>query len=692
MAITDLTISQTSLISQVASALDVAGISIDEDSCSVSDLQNKLTKLSETLSDEIEKTINSLAYESFGNFFVITGSLFAQFLGGAAAGLVDNLVNKAIFSNVLGAVNTAVAIVLSAVPGTQLAIQYYAADSLEEELVHRIELSKILQKEINTMLVWLSSFFNFGTKYDLSYLINLKKSYENVREATKIIGAELSAQRISNRAVEKAANHIDIGLEYLTPGYKLINKQISDIHKEFGLTTPVPAVTFAKNKWLNLNDWTNYLKNLWTELKSKYDLSDQKSINELQQIVFKLLPVLPEFLRTFVINTVISTSSEVLVERIPIWALKLINTQDHVNKILTPPKDFLNFLGVNGEKPVYRLFLEEKDITWQRVMNKIRLTESALLLIPTNMQTIEKHNSLVKFTIEPAFSLLKDVYDDMGNSLKSKEAKDPNISQINTLKKFTVWTTKLLSSKSLLNISTGGSGINIKGYGETINLTAGQIIDQLVIIEDALAKLEVFLESKNAGTEPGVSLIEIANKNLVTLIGQSASFIINPSLSGMLISNLRALQVMLRKQSEYDSTELILVRNFKSTVEAFTGFSVIKKYFDSLLKKMQDGNSFITTDLVNSLKLGDLSKVAAYMDTYDFGVSVGNCIGRLIGIESPIPEKMEILDKLKGGLSKLNISKDCQKRFAENIKSLKKKLAMQNILMTQLSDVIKDTK
>jgi len=40
-------------------------------------------------------------------------------------------------------------------------------------------------------------------------------------------------------------------------------------------------------------------------------------------------------------------------------------------------------------------------------------------------------------------------------------------------------------------------------------------------------------------------------------------------------------------------------------------------------------------------------------------------------------------------LSKLNISKDCQKRFAENIKSLKKKLAMQNILMTQLNEVIK---
>ncbi|HUV82940.1 MAG TPA: hypothetical protein VMW53_07700, partial [archaeon] len=503
-----------------------------------------------------------------------------------------------------------------------------------------------------------------------------------------IVGGELSAQRISSRAVDKAANHINIGLEYLTPGYKLINKQVSDIHKEFGLTTPVPIVTFAKNKWLNLNDWTNYLKNLWTELKAKYDLTDQRNINELQQIVFKLLPVLPEFLRTFVINTVVGTSSEILVERIPIWALKLINTQDRVNKMLTPPEDFLNFLGVNAEKPVYRLFLEEKDITWQRVMNKIRVTESALLLIPTNMQTIEKHNSLVKFTIEPAYSLLKDVYDDMGNSIKSKEAKDPNISQINTLKKFSVWTTKLLSSKSLLSISTGGSGINITGYGETVNLTAGQITDQLVIIEDALTKLETFLESKNASTEPGMSLIEIANKNLVTLIGQSASFIINPSLSGMLVSNLRALQVMLRKQSEYDNTELILVRNFKSTVEAFTGFSIIKKYFDSLLKKMQDGNSFITSDLVNSLKLGDLSKVTAYMDTYDFGMSVSNCIGRLIGIDSPIPEKMEILDKLKGALSKLNISKDCQKRFAENIKSLKKKLAMQNILMTQLSDII----
>jgi hypothetical protein len=271
------------------------------------------------------------------------------------------LVNKAIFSNVLGAVNTAVAIVLSAVPGTQLVIQYYAADSLEEELINRIELSRILQKEINTMLVWLNSFFNFGSKYDLSYLINLKKSYENVRESTKIVGAEISAQRISSRAVDKAANHINVGLEYLTPGYKLINKQVSDIHKEFGLTTPVPVVTFAKNKWLNLNDWTNYLKNLWTELKAKYDLSDQKNVNELQQIVFKLLPVLPEFLRTFVINTVVGTSSEILVERIPIWALKLINTQDHVNKILTPPKDFLNFLGVNAEKPVYRLFLEEKD-------------------------------------------------------------------------------------------------------------------------------------------------------------------------------------------------------------------------------------------------------------------------------------------------------------------------------------------
>jgi len=459
----------------------------------------------------------------------------------------------------------------------------------------------------------------------------------------------------------------------------------------FGLTTPVPAVTISKGNWLNLSDWTNYIDKLWTELKNKYVNLSAEDSRELKRLIFKFLPVLPDFLKQFAVNTVIKGSSDVLIERVPIWILKRAKDQKWMEWTLTPPGDFLEFLNMANERKNYKLFskAETKDITWQSVMNKAKAAEAALLLIPTYMTVIQQHSSMLKTILDPAYGFLQGVYDDMGGVIGSYSTDLIGSRQLNATKKFSIWTSNLLTAKGLLTVAAGGGGIRLEGYGSSFTLTSAQATDSLAAIEESLQTLESFIEEKNTdGKEVGDAVITVANASLSILAGQAAVFILNKNLSDNILANLRSLQISLREQQNLDYTELILVLDFISKVESFPGFYILKKYVDSLLKKMKEGNAFITSDLVNKLKTGDLSAITSYLDAADFGIAATNCIGQLVGIDTSIPEKNSILERLGKGLSKLGIAEDKQKEITESITALKKKLAIQNVLEIQLSEAI----
>lgn len=686
---------------EIAAAFSAAGIVIDKDTCSFSDLQDKLSKLIKDQKDEAEKVISNLSYKSFGNFFVLTAALLKEFLGGAAAKITDKLVNEALFDNILGAVNTGIALILASVPGAQLVIQYYAAATLQKQLRIRLGLADILISEINAIITWLDVFSNFGDKFDSQYLINLTKAKEEIGEATKTIGLEISAQNsvspsyISSDALQYASDSIDDGLSYLSPGYELITEDLDRVQKDLELETVVPAITKSnKGNWINLEDWTKYISDLWEELSKKYDPKNEEDSVALKSAIFRMLPILPEFLRKFTVNYVIKNSSDILIERIPIWALKQAKDQKWMDWTLTPPSEFTDFVEVLQDKREYTLFSksETKDITWQRIMNSAKLSESSLLLIPTYMETIKLHSSMVKTILTPAYNHLKSVHDDMTGTIADYQKDPASARQDATTKKFSVWTTKLLSAKGMLSTARGGSGLKIKGYGETVQLTSAQVTDKLFIINQSLEALEDFIETKNTdGNEVGDNILTIANRNLLALAGQAAAFVLHPGLSGSLIANLRAIQTLLREQVQLDTTELLLVTDFVTKVKSFPGFAIIKKYVDSLIKKMQEGNAAITKDLVNSLKSGDLATVSSYLDVADFGVNAANCLGKQIGIDNVIPEKDSILAKLDTGIGKLRFSEKWQKRTGSAMTYLKKKWDIANVLTLQLSELIKET-
>jgi len=675
-------------VTEAVQALSAIGIHLDEDSCSLEDIQDKITKLVGRLQDDIKKTIDDLSYRSAGNFFQLVYVLLKEFVGGAATALVDNFVGKVLFESVLGAINSALATVLATIPGSLFVIQYYAAESLLTQLKRRQELALIILNEIRTLISWLNAFNDVGSSFDISYFNNINLAHQQVRKATRLIGAEISGlqterkQYVSGKSVGNAVEYIDNSLAYLTPGYAAVQDQLKAIHEDFGLETELPFLTIelsADKKFLDIAKWDVYIKDLWKELGNKFDLGTSEGRAQLKKVLFRFLPTLPEFLRKFAVNTVVENTSTVLIERLPIWSLKIAKKQKWMTWTLTPPKEFRDFIEILADKRSYPLFsrAETKNITWQRTMNKTKIAESALLLAPTYMDIIKQHSGMLKTLLDPGYNYLKAVYDDMDGVITDFDKNPIGVRQLNVDKKFSTWTRKLIMSKNLLSATIGGSGIQIKGYGESVNLQAGEVTDYLVAIEDALTKLETFIENKNDsdGKEIGNQVLTIANNNLLALAGQAAAFVINPGLSANLIANLRAVETLVNEQYKLDSEEIIFTQNFMNQVERFPGFSIIKKYVDSLINKMGDGKALFTSVLAGQLLTGDLSSIAGYLDVADFGWSATQCAAT-VGKEG--------MSKVSDSLKRLRLGEKEQRDIQQTVTNLKSNKAKIDVMTATL--------
>lgn len=676
---------------QLSDTLRAAGVSIDTSTCSYAELQEQLAEMTEQFQDDVKKTIDELSYKSFGNFFVVTAALLAEALGGAAVALIDHYVGKALFENVLGAVSGAMSMLFASVPGAMMILKYYAASAVRTDVKRRYDLARILLREVRTILYWVSILSKTPIEYQREYFSNLNRAFRHVSRARRLINME--ATRYINRSnyisienIQTAITNIDSGIGYLTPGFAQTNELLKTLHKDYKLSTPLPSLTaegLGTKAYTEYGSWFKYVKEITTELKDKY--SGEEGKQELQAIIFRMVPALPDFLRKFAINTVISRSSKVLVDRFPIWILK----NDTIDKYITKRFETTtipDWLGVVDENREYAMFsnADTKDITWQRIMTAAKLSESALLLIPTFMEIMEQHSGLVQSIISPADSYLRAVYDDMRATIRSKADDTGSAQQMLLNKKFGNWILKLEQAKTLLRTVGAETGLYLKGYGETADLNTADITRAMDRIDTALTKLEDFISAKTLDadtgaekTEYGDQVVSLANNYLLSLVGKSAVFalnLLNPGVATNTIAGLRAIETLLVKQIELDEQEYYLAQNVLTAIETLPTFTMVKRQIDNMLNQLEAGNSALARTLVDQVRHGDLSGIASYLDVASFATGATSCLAQHYINQGGKDES--VLTRIQDTLTVAGVSTAQQLGISSAISGLKKKYAM----------------
>jgi hypothetical protein len=676
---------------QLSDTLRAAGINVNTSICSYSELQDQLAEMTERFQDDVKKTIDELSYKSFGNFFIVTAALLAEALGGAAVALVDHYVAKALFENVLGAVSGAMSMLFASVPGAMMILKYYAASALKTDVKRRYDLAKILLQEVRTILYWVSVLAKTPVEYQREYFSNLNRAFNHVARARRLINMEATkyinrSNYVSVENIQTAITDIDSGIGYLTPGFKETNALLKSLHKDYKLSTPLPSIaieSLSTKAYTEYGNWFKYIKEITTELKNKYSGEDGKK--ELQAIIFRMVPALPDFLRKFAINTVISRSSKVLVDRFPIWILK----NDTIDKYITKRFEtdtIPDWLGVVDENREYSMFsnADTKDITWQRIMTATKLSESALLLIPTFMEIMEQHSGLVQSIISPADSYLRAVYDDMKATIKSKTSDSGSSQQMLLNKKFGNWILKLEQAKTLLRTVGAEHGLYLKGYGGLANLNTADITRAMDRINSSLTKLEDFISAKTLDqstgiekTEYGDQVVSLANNYLLSLVGKSAVFalnLLNPGVATNTIAGLRAIETLLIKQIELDEQEYYLSQNVLTAIETLPTFTILRRQIDNMLNQLEAGNSALARTLVDQVRHGDLSGIASYLDVASFATGATSCLAQHYINQGGKNES--VLTRIQNTLTVAGVSTAQQLGISSAISGLKKKYAM----------------
>lgn len=674
---------------RVSDALITAGVT-SEPVCTNESLQEQLSKMTESFQDEVKKTIDDLSYQSFGNFFVVSAALLTEALGGAAVALVDHYVGKALFENVLGAVSGAVSMLFSSIPGVSIILKYYAITDIKNNVKRRIDLAEILLKEVRIILYWVSIISKTSVIYQREFFSNLNRAFNYVGNARRLVNMEATkainrSKYVSIDNIQRAIDDIDYSIGYLTPGFKETTKLLKDLHNTYKLSTPLPSILtegLNTKAYTEYGNWFKYITDLTTELKNKYNKETDKQ--ELQAIIYRLVPALPDFLRKFAVNAIITNSSKVLVDRFPIWILK----NDTIEKYITKRFETTvipDWTGVVDENREYAMFsnADTKEITWQRLMTETKLSEAALLLIPIYMEIMQTHSGLVQSIILPADIYLKAVYDDMRAIIKAKSLDSSNAQQILN-KKFGSWIIKLEQAKTILRTVGAEHGLYLKGYGTITDLNTADINRAMEKINNSLILLEDFISSKTKNpdteeeiTESGDQVLTLANNYLLSLAGKSSVFalnLINPGIATNVIAGLRAIETLLVKQIELDRHEYSLSYSTLLNIESLPTFTLIKKQIDNLLTQLKIGNKDIANSLVAQLTKGDLSGIVSYLDVASFSTGVTSCLAKNYINNGGKDEG--VLSRIQETLTSAGISLSQQLGISSAITGLKKKYAM----------------
>lgn len=639
------TIAQTaSTITTVQDTL--AGLGIEVSSvCDFESIQDAVEKLLEDWWEDVKRSVDSITFDMVGNFLTTLAGLLAQLISSAAASYTNLFLIEILAGNLLNSIVSAIAFAMALIPGAELVLQYYLVSTLKRDLDRRRELGRILYEQVNMLIELFSSFYDlFKLEDDLMYS-DLKKALNNIRKAERIIGKEASKNfyggdpvLIDGSGLVIADTYIDRAVRNLThQNYSIVNNYIRSINAQYGITTDVPS-------GFDVQGWTNYFENMqplvalnfftYTSTPGTAEYENEVALKNARyaQFIAAMMKVMPPILQRIVLNATFKDASNILFERIPVWANNIAVLKDlksFLDNTVSVSDKFLNtYLRINKTPPKTEpdLFKNPatKDITWRNITSKVRIEEAGVLLFPSYWSYIQNVGGLLQNILLPTLSILKGVDTEIEGVLNSTDRL--GISEL-SYRQF-MWIEELSVARGMLGTIINSTDVQDRFGGFQINPI--EVYNTTVQADIQMGKLQEFIREKAFDSKTQTAKIQAADtvyntaqKYLGNLV-QNIYIITNPAAAKGTISGLQAIKVALSQQMRLDRQESTLCRIFLNIVESNPLFIAAKPYLDKLLYDL--AQTPVGAGIANQILTGDISGVISILEGYHLANSAANII------------------------------------------------------------------
>lgn len=648
------------------------------DVCDTEQISEAVNKILKKWLDEVKRTIDNISFDLLGNFLSSVATLLAQIMNATAGAYTSLLMVDFLAGRIMNTILSGLTMIFASIPGAQIVFQYYLVSSLRRDLNRRIELGWILKNEISNLIQLLESFYTlFKVDTNLMYT-DIKKALLDVKKAEALIGKEISKnfygkEPVSINNIDTADNHLESAINHLThKNYKIIYTHLKSINGTYGINSEPP-------RDFDVTGWINYFTAVRSDIISifftfnnapgtpEYEREVESKQNLYRQYMNAIMKLMPPILQRLILNSLFKQSSNVIFERIPVWAnnVKIIkDLKSYLDNTVTLNKDLMDLFGVTVNKKEPSLFKNKntKDITWRNITSKIKIEEAGILLLPTYWDYIKNAGGLLKQILIPSLDILKNVDADMTNVL---ETKNLSLSEF-PIKQFE-WIQSINGARGILNSISGNKFISpITIYNSTVN-------------SDVLfTKLQEFIKEKTYDsklklpkTEPSEIVYETAQKYLGNLVA-NIYIIVNPSAVKNVLSGLQSMRFAISQQISLDKKEVSLCTSFLNEVEKNPMFIMVKPYIDSLLNELS--KTEIGSQIATQLLEGDLSNMITILEGHHIVEEIINVID-CANQNNADPTDTSIL-----GLSG-EIDKNTKIRVKQSINALKTKkdMAMNSI-------------
>jgi len=639
-----------STIAQTANTLitvrdTLTGLGIDVSNvCDAESIVDAVNKMLAQWWEDVQRSVDNITFEMVGNFLTTLAGLLAQLLASAAASYTNLFLLEILAGNLLNSIVSAVVFALALIPGAEIVLQYYLVTTLKRDLNRRNQLGWILDKQCTMLIELFTSFYSlFKFEDDLMYA-DLKKALANIRRAENIIGREASKnfygeEPVTLNNLDKADNYVERAINNLThQNYDVVYAYIKQINANYGITADPPS-------GLDVKAWINYFGNLQPLISLnfftytnepgtiEYERESRAKAIRYRQFIAAMMQIMPPILQRIVLNATFKDASNIIYERIPVWAnnIKLLkDLKGFIDNTVSVPTKFLNtYLNINNTPPMPEPALfrnpATKDITWRNITSKIRIEEAGTLLFPSYWDYIKNVGGLLQKILLPVLGILKGVDTEIDGVLtNTQDRMGPAELSVNQFK----WIGELTVARGMMATILNSTEVQNQYGGFEIDPL--QVYNSTVQSDVQMSKLQAFIREKTYDsktqtpkTQPADVVYETAQKYLGNLVA-NIYIIVNPAAAKNTISGLQAMRVAIRQQMSLDKREAAICSSFLNIVQTNPLFIAAKPYLDQLLNDLSQ--TAIGSGIANQILTGDISGVISILEGYHLANDISNLI------------------------------------------------------------------
>lgn len=622
-----------------------------ESGCGPEDKKEKLKKMYDEFSEDVEDTFNEIANNIYGPFLPTLFALVSQ-LGVGAALDYGTFLGKMVTRNTVGGFIGSVGLAVASINGSKTLLKYAAAKRLFNSLETRQQFSEALLREVESLLNLLLSFKDIGLDADRALLGEIDRALSEIRKAALIVGREnskitnpapiqFSQNPVSPHNLQIAVEHIEEALASLG-GVQLSDEiydgKLEQLNQKYSLEV-IPQTGF--NSSVSVADplnILNYFKETIAQIRKNHSdggilTQEGRRILQYYIIDFINLPGISGFFKTFAAAGLLGEYVTTLSKKLPIRSsLAASFAKEGIKKSLGGVFDSIDGLGKDLEEDVDNVFsylrlqpyaasLEfPEDTTLQLTGAEVLAAQSSVLLINSRFDSLRSQTGALKKFLTPALNNLSEVEREIESVLASERFEQNTRSDISSIMSQKVgWMGRLSLAKTLIS-----SGIETPAYigsGKTpvssydINrrfARSDEIYDRL----QSMVSERLIDENGDQIETQWQKILNVANSTLNSFgFGPLALF--NPKAREKAIGGLQSIRFLLREQMSEDRVERTQALVYINSVESNPLFaSVIKPAWDEMLKRLSETS--MGDELSKALSRGNLKTLLNAMEAGKF--------------------------------------------------------------------------